>query len=222
MKFCPTCRRHLNGAYSCPGCGTAAADLPTVPPTEATGVEAARTVAYSHPGELRATEPGADESRRGGRAEQREQQRRRAAKRRRGVLLGGVGVLVIAAAGVAMANVSGNPGPPPLDAGSTAGGASATAPDGAVPSVTPTASSAGDHRRATHHPHPSASASATASASARPTASRSPAPGSSGGTGSTGGASTAGSGTDGGTTGGTPSTKPSPSSTCHPILFWCG
>ncbi|MCX5208506.1 hypothetical protein OG689_04215 [Kitasatospora sp. NBC_00240] len=32
MKYCPTCRRHVNGAISCPGCGIASNALPDAAP----------------------------------------------------------------------------------------------------------------------------------------------------------------------------------------------
>ncbi|WP_455709415.1 SCO2400 family protein, partial [Kitasatospora indigofera] len=32
MDYCASCRRHLNGALSCPGCGAAAATATAPPP----------------------------------------------------------------------------------------------------------------------------------------------------------------------------------------------
>lgn len=38
MDYCSSCRRHLNGALMCPGCGAYAPDIaPVIPPTATDG-----------------------------------------------------------------------------------------------------------------------------------------------------------------------------------------
>ena len=47
MRYCPTCRRYVNGALSCPGCAVAATELPMAEPFAP--VTGARPAAVSRP-----------------------------------------------------------------------------------------------------------------------------------------------------------------------------
>ncbi|SDP32770.1 SCO2400 family protein, partial [Actinacidiphila guanduensis] len=100
MDYCYTCRRHLNGAYSCPGCGTPA-DRLTVPPAGDTAP--LPLVSEGLPdglgdGGAYGEEFGAG----GGRAARRVEERRKAARRakrgRRRVAVYGVGAVAVVGA----------------------------------------------------------------------------------------------------------------------------
>ncbi|MEZ0066554.1 hypothetical protein ABIA32_002566 [Streptacidiphilus sp. MAP12-20] len=204
MNYCPTCRRHLNGALSCPGCGAQAAELPQAMPEEQ---PASRTVAYEQPG------AGRPQSR-----------RRKEPRRGRGLLIGGLSTVVLAAAGIAVAVSTPASVGVPTGSGVVADGSGATATD----SATPVPESSGVARAGkAHRSHPAKPRSASASPS--PTDKSTSKSGTSAGTGAGTSAkpstATGGTGTSGGSTGGgasSPSARPSASATCHQVLFWCG
>jgi cell division septation protein DedD len=87
MDYCYACRRHLNGAYSCPGCGTPADRLTLPPVTETATLPPVRD-----------DEDGGDTAF-GGRAARRTEGRRTASRRaRRGrqrVAVYGVGLVAV-------------------------------------------------------------------------------------------------------------------------------
>ncbi|WP_354638714.1 hypothetical protein [Kitasatospora camelliae] len=80
MNYCTPCRRHLNGALSCPGCGAAATAYVPVPSAATTAVAPAETA----PGSRR-------------RKPARSGRRRLAVLTAAGLALGGAGVLALAA-----------------------------------------------------------------------------------------------------------------------------
>ncbi|WP_443047879.1 SCO2400 family protein [Streptomyces sp. H39-S7] len=199
MDYCYSCRRHLNGALSCPGCGTPVDQLAApVEPAPVTGAPTA-------PPEPDAT---------GGRAARRRPPRR--ARRRGGKRLVtgvGVGIVLIACTAAALASGTFASGPG-ADTGPTRAPAADSAPQVAEASPTP--------RRTTTRPAhsspsttvstsgtPSGSPSATPSGSRTPTRSASP----------TTRSPTAPTTSKPPTPTRTP--KPSHSPTCKPVLWWC-
>ncbi|MEW1861376.1 hypothetical protein AB0399_13520 [Streptomyces sp. NPDC088194] len=224
MDYCYACRRHLNGAYSCPGCGTPA-DRLALP---AVG-ETAQLPAVGADGDG----PADDAAHGGGRAARRLAARGQAAHQaRRGrqrATVYGIGVIaaVGAAAMLSVAALSGGSSgdgtpPTPLDhnppaptSGDTSPDGSGAGPDHAAPSGGPQTSSSG-----------TPTTSPTASGSASPTAT----PG--GGTPSTPASPVTGSispkppsrsPSTAPTTPPPPSSSPSPTQTpCKQVLWWCG
>lgn len=199
MDYCYTCRRHLNGAFSCPGCGTPADALR--PPQVA---ETAQLPAVTDAGDLPLRGPG------GGRAAARGRQRRRARSRQQRVAVYGVGAVAVAGALTmfSMAALSGGGSDTPP----SAPGLPATAvPTSAPPAPTRQPDPSDTGTPATRSPTPSATPSTrtpTASPSTtRPRQTATP------------------------TTSSPKPTKtshkptrtprPSPSETCHQVLWWC-
>ncbi|WP_242335614.1 SCO2400 family protein [Streptomyces formicae] len=95
MDYCYQCRRHLNGALACAGCGTPAEELRHLSPTEPTAdVVVELGGAYeedrSEAGRRRAAAPGRRARRTSG--------ARRRRKRGRNVLIGTVGLALVAGA----------------------------------------------------------------------------------------------------------------------------
>ncbi|MFG2818600.1 hypothetical protein ACGFX4_04135 [Kitasatospora sp. NPDC048365] len=199
MSYCAPCRRYLNGALSCPGCGARATvgPVPGAPhaaqaphPPEAS---TALLPAVRPAGSLAQTPGTAPDRRRrpSGRAG-----RRIAVLTAAGLVLGGAGVL-------AAANT---------DAGADPAQPAPTSqpdrlPQPSVSTALPLPSSA-KPSAGTAKPSRSASSSAKPSASATPS---SAAP-------TTAAPTTAAPPTQATTP---PSPKPSPSPTCTPVLFWC-
>ncbi|MEU1156480.1 hypothetical protein ABZ369_26180, partial [Streptomyces sp. NPDC005918] len=103
MDYCHPCRRHLNGALACPGCGT---------PAEACR-EYARSVAVS-PQEPDAYDDGFEESSPRTRGRRKERSRRAHRRRRRKVLFVTAG-LALAAGGLSLAEL-GTEGPTGISA----------------------------------------------------------------------------------------------------------
>jgi hypothetical protein len=208
MDYCYACRRHLNGAYSCPGCGTPAdqlklpqvgetAQMPPITDDDAPGPPL----------------PG------GGRAAARGRQRRQARGKQQRAAVYGVGLVAVvgALAMLSMAALSGG------DAGGTT--PSAPVVTGATHSRTGTASPGTPASTAPHKggapggPHHSQSPTATpASTSATPTA-----PATTTGPPPTtpGTPPTTTSAPPTGTPRPTHSSHPSPSPTCKQVLWWC-
>ncbi|MEV4682659.1 SCO2400 family protein [Streptomyces kurssanovii] len=179
MDYCSSCRRHLNGALVCPGCGAYAPDI--APPTHRVGTTAAtaatawepygaeefpaRPEAASGIGQDGATAGGTSTGQ--GRAARRRQLARWKKNKRR------------AAAGTALAIVGGALTIAALPTDSGKGGASAAAaPDPTVPDEArksrPVASPTQPAERATKSPEPRSSEAAvsaprTAPASSAPT-----------------------------------------------------
>ncbi|MEW1910734.1 hypothetical protein AB0442_20170 [Kitasatospora sp. NPDC085895] len=152
MDYCAPCRRHLNGALSCPGCGAAGGPAPV----DVTAVLPARSTAR----------PARD-----GEPHRRRSRRTAAPKRRRaailtaaGLVLGGAGVLALVAP-----DGSGAARPISAPVDDTVPAASDT------PTVAPATTSAAPTRQVPAKPSKSASARPGASASASaPTATATP------------------------------------------------
>ncbi|MEU2729667.1 SCO2400 family protein [Streptomyces griseoviridis] len=155
MDYCDPCRRHLNGALTCPGCGATVRELPV-----AARPDAADGAAREEP-EADAVADGA--------TSRRDRKATAHRRRRRRVLWTGVG-FVLAAGGLSLAELGVDApfsGPPPAGAGSRhpdgAGSPDAVPPDPSAPPAdgAPAATSAS--------PAPDASSSPSASASPSPT-----------------------------------------------------
>ena len=183
MDFCTTCQRHLNGAFSCPGCGAAAEqqEMPagrgagTRPSTypaplltgAARGARALRSAPnpLSPPGESGVADTLVDRTGHGGQDDEEpgEQGRRRP----RGILIAAIAAPVVVAVGVLIA-VNGSPSRPSGGAGAPAasptGPASVPAETVTLPAQLPTAPQTSDVGGSG-----SPSASATASPSATST-----------------------------------------------------
>lgn len=173
MDYCAACRRHINGALSCPGCGTPAHQLgahgPADAPVQEPGTDEGETAAPPEGGRAerrKAAGRGSAESsprRSGSRARTRRVRTRRRSRLLVGTLVGAAIVLV----GWSVAEL-------PL-AGYVTGASSAasddTRTDGASPS--PTSSPGGDTSGDPAAPASDAPASESASASASPSASES-------------------------------------------------
>lgn len=212
MDYCYACRRHLNGAYSCPGCGTPADRL--VAPG------AAETAVLLSAGEAAEEQPPT-----GGRAARRQRGRQERAQRsRRGrqrAAVYGVGAVAVtgALAMFSMAALSGGGG------GSRTPGPGLTDLSPLPPSGAPSADDAGAVTTAPGHPHASPSRSASASSvspSAAPTttATRTHVPVRPPVTAT--GTVRPGPTTAPPTTAAPSSPHPSPTATkCHQVLWWC-
>ncbi|MGW2795163.1 SCO2400 family protein [Streptomyces sp. NPDC001251] len=230
MDYCHSCRRHLNGALACAGCGTPVEALAPAPEDELlvyAGAASGGPEVRAPSGHRRAQDRG----RSGGRG------RRARRKRGKAILFGGAGLVLVAGA-VGFVQMAMEPpvhdrasavredqeisDPQPLPSGSAAGVPSApTAKPGSSPGRDPGAAApahgvevADAHtagpspkpsRSAAPRPGPSSSSSAPVP-SGSPTASDSPTPG------------------------GPPSSErpppppppsPSPSPTCRRFLWWC-
>ncbi|WP_171990675.1 hypothetical protein [Streptomyces sp. JHA26] len=172
MDYCHPCRRHLNGALACPGCGTPAEQLPA-------------SQGHSEDDETRpprdADEPGvASDAARpagGGRTSRRDRKAAAHRRRRRRTLLVAAG-FVLAAGGLSLAELGmdagGSPARPAAAGGETADGASTrevgeTERAGDVSAVPVDDTSVTAPTSAT--PSPSASTSASPSTSASVSAS---------------------------------------------------
>ncbi|NBE56734.1 SCO2400 family protein, partial [Streptomyces boluensis] len=103
MDYCHPCRRHLNGALACPGCGTPAEACRRYAAERAAAEDAAGTEAQ--PDEPRA--PGRSR-RAAGRARRRDTERRR--RRRTRALVLGAGFLLVAG-GIGAAQLSADTAP---------------------------------------------------------------------------------------------------------------
>jgi hypothetical protein len=215
MDYCYACRRHLNGAYSCPGCGTPADQL-TMP--AAADTAKLPVVRDEEPGRA----PG------GGRASRRAEGRRNAAQRARSgrqrAAVYGVGAIAVIGALTmfSIAALSGGPdggapgSPPASDVPPVAHSSGPAVPDDAGV-VTPTTGEGGDSS-------PSASASAPGSRtppapSGTPTAGRNPA--SAPATATTPSAPAGQSSSPTPTHTSHPTHKPDPAKTCKQVLWWC-
>ncbi|MEU1623715.1 hypothetical protein ABZ479_41375 [Streptomyces sp. NPDC005722] len=235
MDYCAACRRHINGALSCPGCGTPAHQLGAQGPADAPAREPAdgETAASAEGGRAerrktagRGPEQGA--ARRSGSLAR----TRRVRTRRRSRLL--VGTLV----GAAIVLVGWSVAELPL-AGYVTGANSAAsdhAPSGGS-SPSATSSPGGDASKDPAEPGSEASASASASTSASPsvsesakksaspkvsasaTVSRSPA--GSGGTAPAGGGSTASAPPHSAPASSPATHTPKPTPSCTRFLWWC-
>ncbi|MEU5675621.1 SCO2400 family protein [Streptomyces rochei] len=170
MDYCHPCRRHLNGALACPGCGTPVGEL------HAPGPESAAVGEVPAPRVEGAEASGGPPA--AGRASRRDRKAAAHRRRRRRVLFVTTG-FVLAAGGLSLAELGLDaPGSPPRPA--AAGGAST---DGeasrevgrtsAVP-VDATSDTATAAASGTPSPDASATASASASVTASASASRSP------------------------------------------------
>ncbi len=208
MDYCYACRRHLNGAYSCPGCGTPADRLALPSVTETAQLP---PVAPEEPYDP--APPG------GGRAERRAEDRRRASRRaRRGrhrAAVYGIGTVAVAGA-LAMFSVAALSGgsdggsdpttPVGHDKISSSGDATPDDPSAAVDapaSVSPVASSSSpgspSAKPTTTKPTASHSAAASTTQAPPPTTTHTPT-----------------------TAAPPPPTRPAPThTTCKPVLWWC-
>lgn len=236
MDYCAACRRHINGALSCPGCGTPAHQLGAQGPADAPaqGPE-------TGDGETAAPEGGRAERRKGGgrgpaegapRRSGSRARTRRVRTRRRSRLL--VGTLV----GAAIVLVGWSVAELPL-AGYVTGANSAasehTRTDGASPSTTssPGGKTSGDPVTPDSEASASESASTSASPSASESAKKSPSPKvsvsatashSSAGSGPTapaGGAPTASAPPQSAPASQPPTHTPKPTPSCTRFLWWC-
>lgn len=237
MDFCLACRRPLNGAYSCPDCGTVA-DRST-PPGEAVTeqlplVEARPDDFESSPrSSRRASHGAADGDPLAFSAHEPRRKRSRRARRQRALVLG-IGGTALAGAAVlftvaAFSGGSDGPAPPP--------GIAELPP--VAPTGTPTSldmSSTGAHAPGPRHTgSASPSDSGSGSPSATPSRHTAAPPASGGPTGSHPAPTTTSAGpTPTRTTTGAPphsspptskppstSPSPTPSGTCKPVLWWC-
>ncbi|MFH8340709.1 hypothetical protein [Streptomyces sp. AM6-12] len=219
MDYCLPCRRHLNGALVCPGCGTPADRIPgparvgpeNGEPEQGTG------------GEPR--EPG------GGRAERRSRKAAAHRRKRRRTALLAVG-FALAAGGLGLAEL-GTDAPLPFTGGGTATVKDTSAGDSSGPSARTTAPPQVSDVSATSGPTASASGSPSAgsSASASPSATSSTATAPPSATTAPGSPVTAP--TTPATTPPTasppttapatspPPPAPSPTRTCDRFLWWC-
>lgn len=211
MDYCYACRRHLNGAYSCPGCGTPADQL-KLPQVG----ETAQLPVIVDDGD----EPGGPPLPGGGRAAARGRQRRRSRSRQQRAAVYGVGlVAVLGALGMlSMAALSGG----------DSGGTTPSAPVVHVTHHRPTGTAAPDATGSTA-PH-----KGNSPGDGHPSRSPTATPGTSSATPPTAPATTTGppattTGAPPSTTGAppptspptTPSAHPSPSPTCKHVLWWC-
>lgn len=206
MDYCYACRRHLNGAYSCPGCGTPADRLAM--PSTAEGAHLAPV-----PGEEEyGPSPG------GGRAARRAEDRRRSSRRaRRGrhrAAVYGIGTVAVAGA-LAMFSVAALSGhsdggsdptaPVGHDKISSSGDATPEDPSTSVDlpaSGSPAASSSSPDSPS---PKPSTTKPTATHTTPAPTTTHAPPPT-----------------TRPPTTTAPPPTHPSPThTTCKPVLWWC-
>ncbi|GHB24893.1 hypothetical protein GCM10010331_08600 [Streptomyces xanthochromogenes] len=234
MDYCHSCRRHLNGALACAGCGTPAEALAPSPEDELL------VYAGAAPGAPEVLAPTGHRRARGGRATGRG---RRARRKRGKVIVFGAAGLVLVAGAVGFVQMAMEPpvhdrasavredqeisDPQPLPSGDAAvvpsaptakpgssrgrgPGAGAPARDVDVVEAHTAGASPTPSRSAAPHPGPS-SPSSTPVPSGSPGASGSPKPG-------------------GPTPGGPPSSEqpppppppsPSPSPTCRRFLWWC-
>ncbi|MFE9117869.1 hypothetical protein [Streptomyces sp. NPDC007172] len=231
MDYCHSCRRHLNGALACAGCGTPVEALAPAPEDELlvyAGAASGGTEVLAPSGHGRAR--GRGRGRSGGRG------RRARRKRGKAILFGGAGLALVAGA-VGFVRMAMEPpvhdrasavredqeisDPRPLPSGSAAGVPSApTAKPGArerrsgagapargvdVADAHTAGASPEPSRSAAPHPGPSSSSSAPVP-SGSPVASGSPTPG---------GPSSPEQPPP------PPPPSPSPSPTCRRILWWC-
>lgn len=164
MSYCPTCRRHLNGAFSCAGCGRPAEILPAA--AHAPGPEQPPGIADGP------SAPPAGTARRG--TARRAQRRGRA--RRRLLLLGAAAVIVCAGIGVLALGSETPTAAVQADAGSPTDGSTASTPDGApgtpVTGSSPKASHPVVHRSASASPSPGPTGSAGTTAPPTTTSTR--------------------------------------------------
>ncbi|MYX32144.1 MULTISPECIES: hypothetical protein [unclassified Streptomyces] len=235
MDYCAACRRHINGALSCPGCGTPAHQLGAQGPADAPAQASATD------GENAAAESGRAERRKGaGRgpaegAPRRSGSRartRRVRNRRRSRLV--VGTLV----GAAIVLVGWSVAELPLAGyvtGANSAAADHTQTDGASPSATssPGGKTSGDPKAPDSDASASASASTSASPSVSESAKKSPSPKvsvsatashSSAGSGSTapaGGAPTASAPPQSAPASQPATHTPKPTPSCTRFLWWC-
>ncbi|MEY9965249.1 uncharacterized Zn finger protein (UPF0148 family) [Streptacidiphilus sp. MAP12-16] len=177
MNYCSTCRRHLNGALSCPGCGRAAEVLAT--PAENPPVEATQSAAaYGDPAADAA--PGGGSRRQSARqstrqfSRERERQRRR---RRRVLTLAAAGLVSVGGLGalVLVSTPSPAAGSPAAAMQNTPTGSAGVSPSAGDPAATTPAFGATASHRPTAKASATASHSASAgasSASSRPSSSR--------------------------------------------------
>ncbi|MFJ5229734.1 hypothetical protein ACIQBJ_07480 [Kitasatospora sp. NPDC088391] len=190
-SYCVPCRRHLNGAFSCPGCGAPAGVGPVPEAPRASPAAVLPAVVADRPRRDRAGS------------------RRRAGRPGRRVAVLTAAGLVLGGAGVVAATVDGGAGsPPPAPVGSPDRPAPSSAPASVAPSDAPTPSATTAKPSRSPGAKPSGAAPATtAPSTAVPVAApaTTPAPSTP--------AATA--------PGGPPGSKPSPSPTCTPFLFWC-
>ncbi|MGM9465313.1 SCO2400 family protein [Streptomyces murinus] len=164
MDYCLPCRRHLNGALVCPGCGTPADRIPGPAAVEPEPGEPEKG-----PGEGR---PGGEPEPVGGRAERRGRKAAAHRRRRRRTVLLAAG-LVLAAGGLGFAEL-GTDAPLPFTGGGTATVKDTSADDGdssspsgrttAPPQVTNVSATSGATASASGSPAAGASDSASPSA----------------------------------------------------------
>ncbi len=222
MDYCVSCRRHLNGALSCPGCGVSSGTPPVPVPSYEAGyaypAQEDPTGAYPTGAEALPYAPGLPPTRTAARTagQPRARRRRRPPKRRRGALVlsavglvvGGLGAVALSSGpsdGVAAPAGSPDTAQPSPPDGSTP--ATGSVPTLAVTQGTPGPQPTG-HAHPSHSPSPSADPTVPPGPSVRPSATARP-----------------------GTPQPTPSTPrpssahpgPTPTSapTCHQFLFWC-
>ncbi|WP_431677406.1 SCO2400 family protein [Kitasatospora sp. KL5] len=201
MDYCAPCRRHLNGALSCPGCGGPGGPAP-MDATAVLPASAPEPPRYAPGGQ----QPGLPHHPADGEPQGRRARRRPAPRRRRAVLLTAAGLALGGAGVLALAAPDGNGAARPITAPVDDAQATAAATATAVPATTSAAPSP------TVSVKPSRSASARASGSATATAAPTASATQQGSTAPTATATSK-------PTHGRPS--PRPSKSCTPILFWC-
>jgi hypothetical protein len=172
MDYCTTCRRHLNGALTCPGCGEptgrTADDAPGAPVPDSGGADPTAALPLTAE-EIDASDDADDEPPYGRRARRAAHAARGAGRRRYllGTLLGVV-VLGLAAAGVGEVVL---PAMEPADRNEATQAAEPLGPSPADDDGTEAAEEAGDAAdTATTAPEPTTEESATATATSEATA----------------------------------------------------
>ncbi|WP_285736864.1 SCO2400 family protein [Kitasatospora phosalacinea] len=248
MDYCTACRRHLNGALCCPGCGTSStsgtpsgptvpfrAPAPTATPAHA-GQQPYGQPAHEPPGRAGSTSeqpgpepvpPRAEEPRpQGSRAATAPSRGRRARGRQRGVVVLSVAGLVVGGIGAMAMAVMGGPEGGVAPAGPTDPGHSASVGDAVSGEASAHATTVPVSPVPSADPHRSSKPSAPAS-SASPSASTGPTtapttPPATRPAASPTAPPSAPSPTAPATTGpATPTRSAGPSPTCKPVLFWC-
>ncbi|MFG2300112.1 hypothetical protein [Actinacidiphila glaucinigra] len=237
MDYCAACRRHINGALSCPGCGTPAHQLGAQGPADAP----AQATALGDGENAAAPEGGRAERRKGAgrgpaegaprRSGSRARTRRVRTRRRSRLLIGALVGAAIVLVGWSVAEL-------PL-AGYVTGGTSAAADhtrtDGASPSVTssPGDDTSGDPKAPASDASASASTSPSASPSVSESAKKSQSPSAaasatvsrpptgSGGSAPAGGAPTASAPPHSAPASPPATNTPKPTPSCTRFLWWC-
>uniref|UniRef100_UPI00187D3D65 SCO2400 family protein n=1 Tax=Streptomyces sp. E5N298 TaxID=1851983 RepID=UPI00187D3D65 len=170
MDYCHPCRRHLNGALACPGCGTPAHELGPSDPHLTAGEQTPPPLAAEAAALDEDHDDGADDATPGARSSRRDRKAAAHRRRRRRTLLVAAG-FVLAAGGLSLAEL-GMDAPHSPDKPAAAGGETtdgeATREVGEASAVPADAPSGPTTTSDPPSPDPSASTTASASPSSSP------------------------------------------------------